>query len=163
MMGHHGAYKGPICMPSSKCILLSPSAPFSLHGRLPQSPALRPTAFHPSSHPTTFSQSIFALVHTRSARHTDATMSGDSCVADYKTAEWSYYRYEPSVGVNTLFVILFTLTTVLHVVQLWKTRTWYLVSLAIGGLCRCRTCMTRCNAAWANPNPFHRRDHRLHR
>ncbi|KAI8682265.1 hypothetical protein LRP88_09340 [Fusarium phalaenopsidis] len=57
-------------------------------------------------------------------------MSDDSGVADYKTAEWSYYRYEPSVGVNTLFV----LTTVLHLVQLWKTRTWYLISLVIGSL-----------------------------
>ncbi|KAH7230689.1 RTA1 like protein-domain-containing protein [Fusarium solani] len=47
----------------------------------------------------------------------------------------SYYRYEPSVGVNTLFVILFVLTTVLHLVQLWKTRTWYLISLVIGSLC----------------------------
>ncbi|KAM5347655.1 hypothetical protein ACJ41O_007479 [Fusarium nematophilum] len=62
-------------------------------------------------------------------------MAGDSCVADYKNAEWSYYRYEPSVGLNTLFVILFVLTTALHLAQLWKTRTWYLIALVLGGLC----------------------------
>lgn len=74
-------------------------------------------------------------------------MSDDSCVADYKNAEWAYYRYEPSVGVNTLFVVLFVLTTVLHLVQLWKTRTWYLISLVIGGLCRCRTLTLQCGTS----------------
>ncbi|KAH7139940.1 RTA1 like protein-domain-containing protein [Dactylonectria estremocensis] len=62
-------------------------------------------------------------------------MSDNDCDPNYKHADFSKYRFEPSLGVNILFVILFTLTTGLHLVQLWRTRTWYLSALVIGGCC----------------------------
>ncbi|KAF4466729.1 RTM1 [Fusarium albosuccineum] len=59
----------------------------------------------------------------------------DDCNANYKDADFAYYRFEPSVAMNTLFMILFILTTILHAVQIWRTRTWYLSALVIGGCC----------------------------
>ncbi|KAF7549474.1 hypothetical protein G7Z17_g6359 [Cylindrodendrum hubeiense] len=58
------------------------------------------------------------------------------CISDYKHADWSYYRYKPSVQVNVVFIILFGITTLLHGFQIWKTRTWYLSALVIGGVGR---------------------------
>ncbi|KAM5343770.1 hypothetical protein ACJ41O_012307 [Fusarium nematophilum] len=62
-------------------------------------------------------------------------MADNDCDPNYKDAVWAYYRFEPSVAVNTIFMILFILTTGLHLIQLWRTRTWYLSALATGGCC----------------------------
>ncbi|KAL2280203.1 hypothetical protein FJTKL_12670 [Diaporthe vaccinii] len=57
------------------------------------------------------------------------------CIPHYKDAVWSFYRYEPSVAGAVIFCILFGITSGLHAFQMYKTRTWYLVALVIGGLC----------------------------
>ncbi|KAK7402523.1 hypothetical protein QQX98_011731 [Neonectria punicea] len=62
-------------------------------------------------------------------------MANDDCEPDYKNADFAYYRFEPSLAVNALFMALFITTTVLHVLQIWKSRTWYLSALVIGGCC----------------------------
>lgn len=41
----------------------------------------------------------------------------------------------PSNEAHTIFVVLFAITTLLHVFQLWRTRTWYLIPLVVGGVC----------------------------
>ncbi|KAJ3537233.1 hypothetical protein NM208_g6398 [Fusarium decemcellulare] len=60
-------------------------------------------------------------------------MPNGACDPNYKDADFAYYRYVPSLAANTIFVVLFALTTGLHVVQIWRTRTWYLCALAVGG------------------------------
>jgi hypothetical protein len=48
---------------------------------------------------------------------------------------WLPYRYVPSKVAAIIFVVLFSLTTALHIFQLFKKRTWYFVPLIIGGVC----------------------------
>ncbi|KAI8711132.1 hypothetical protein NCS52_01488600 [Fusarium sp. LHS14.1] len=59
----------------------------------------------------------------------------NDCNPNYKNASFAYYRFEPSTGLNTLFTVLFVLTTLLYGIQIWRTRTWYLSALVIGGCC----------------------------
>ncbi|KAL6408200.1 hypothetical protein AUP68_08051 [Ilyonectria robusta] len=58
----------------------------------------------------------------------------DKCNPDYKDAQWAYYRFEPSVAVNVLFIVLFGISSLLHGFQIWKTKTWYLSALVAGGV-----------------------------
>ncbi|KAH6629486.1 RTA1 like protein-domain-containing protein, partial [Boeremia exigua] len=44
------------------------------------------------------------------------------------------YRYYPSQVAAIIFVVLFALTTILHIFQLVKRRTWYFIPLVVGGL-----------------------------
>ncbi|KAJ8117509.1 hypothetical protein OPT61_g1309 [Boeremia exigua] len=44
------------------------------------------------------------------------------------------YRYYPSQVAAIIFVVLFALTTIFHVFQLIKRRTWYFIPLVVGGL-----------------------------
>jgi len=46
------------------------------------------------------------------------------------------YRYYPSQVAAIIFVVLFALTTILHIFQLIRKRTWYFIPLVVGGLCR---------------------------
>ena len=80
-----------------------------------------------------------------------AIMSDSSCDPNYKHADFSKYRFEPSLGVNVLFVVLFTLTTGLHLAQFLRTRTWYLAALLIGGCCTYKdSFITRISVGLAN-------------
>lgn len=45
------------------------------------------------------------------------------------------YRYHPSQVAAIIFVVLFSLTTALHIFQLIRKRTWYFIPLVVGGLC----------------------------
>lgn len=46
------------------------------------------------------------------------------------------YRYHPSQAAAVLFVVLFFLTTALHIFQMVRKRAWFLVPFVIGGLCK---------------------------
>jgi hypothetical protein len=46
------------------------------------------------------------------------------------------YQYTPSTGASILFCILFLFTTILHFVQMVKTKTWFLTAFVLGGLCK---------------------------
>ncbi|TXC12124.1 hypothetical protein FocTR4_00006928 [Fusarium oxysporum f. sp. cubense] len=56
------------------------------------------------------------------------------CNPNYKDAVWAFYRFVPSKEANIVFVVLFAMTTLLHVFQLWRTKTWYLIPLVLGGV-----------------------------
>ncbi|ENH71804.1 Protein RTM1 [Fusarium oxysporum f. sp. cubense race 1] len=58
-----------------------------------------------------------------------------TCDPNYRHADWSFYRYEPSIAAAVIFVVLFSITTTFHVFQMTKTRTWYMLTLCIGGIC----------------------------
>ncbi|KAM0420794.1 hypothetical protein ACHAPT_011455 [Fusarium lateritium] len=57
----------------------------------------------------------------------------DRCNPNYKDAVWAFYRFEPSIEANIVFVVLFSVTTLLHILQIFRTRTWYLTALVLGG------------------------------
>lgn len=46
------------------------------------------------------------------------------------------YRYIPSQVAAIIFVVTFGLTTLAHIFQLFKKRTWYFMPLIIGGICK---------------------------
>lgn len=56
-----------------------------------------------------------------------------------KTSDPKFYRYDPSLAAAVIFLILFLLTTTLHLYQLLRTRTWYFIPFLIGGFCQSAT------------------------
>ncbi|UJR06915.1 hypothetical protein I4U23_011204 [Adineta vaga] len=46
----------------------------------------------------------------------------------------SQYGYQPSLGIGIVGVTLFTLSSMVHVYQLWIFRSWWLIVLVIGGI-----------------------------
>ncbi|KAL7781693.1 RTA1 like domain-containing protein [Trichoderma ceciliae] len=62
-------------------------------------------------------------------------MSGDdNCIADWKHAFFSYYRYVPSLAAAAVFGCLFCLSLAGHCFQMIKTRAWFLMPLVVGCL-----------------------------
>ncbi|SCO39969.1 related to RTM1 protein [Fusarium fujikuroi] len=56
------------------------------------------------------------------------------CDPNYRHADWSFYRFEPSTAAAVIFVILFSVTTFVHVFQMFRTKTWYMVAFCLGGI-----------------------------
>lgn len=44
------------------------------------------------------------------------------------------YHYDPTIPGGVVFVLLFLCTTILHFWQLFRSRCWFMIPLAIGGL-----------------------------
>lgn len=49
-------------------------------------------------------------------------------------SDFKYYHYNPSLAAAVIFAILFLLTSILHVYQLVRARTWYFTPLVVGAL-----------------------------
>ncbi|KAK0308105.1 hypothetical protein LTR01_005438 [Friedmanniomyces endolithicus] len=49
---------------------------------------------------------------------------------------FEYYHYLPSMGAAVLFIILFGLVTSLHLFQMTRSRTWFMIPFVIGGICK---------------------------
>lgn len=47
-------------------------------------------------------------------------------------ANFKYYRYDPSLAAAVIFTVFFLLTSLLHIFQLVRARTWYFTPLGIG-------------------------------
>ncbi|KAL4768683.1 RTA1 like protein-domain-containing protein [Aspergillus nidulans var. acristatus] len=45
---------------------------------------------------------------------------------------FAFYRYDPSMGAAVLFVLLFIGTTGYHIIQMFKSRTWFFIPFVIG-------------------------------
>ncbi|KAG5813939.1 hypothetical protein H9Q74_003074 [Fusarium xylarioides] len=56
------------------------------------------------------------------------------CDPDYRHADWSFYRYEPSTAAAVIYILLFSITTIIHVYQMIKTKTWYMLAFCLGGV-----------------------------
>ena len=57
------------------------------------------------------------------------------CDPNYRHAEWSFYRFEPSTAAAIIFIMLFAVTTSVHIFQMIKTKTWYMIAFCLGGIC----------------------------
>lgn len=53
-----------------------------------------------------------------------------------QASKWVFYHYDPSKVAAIIFVVLFFITTGLHLFQLLRSRTWYFVPMVIGGFCK---------------------------
>ncbi|PSN72725.1 RTA1-domain-containing protein [Corynespora cassiicola Philippines] len=51
------------------------------------------------------------------------------------TDDFEYYRYEPSLAAAIIFVVLFSVTTLLHMFQSFRKRAWFFIPFLIGGWC----------------------------
>ena len=54
-----------------------------------------------------------------------------------RTSDFKFYHYDPTIIGANIFIILFLflLPTFLHVYQLSRTRTWFMIPFVIGGFC----------------------------
>lgn len=62
--------------------------------------------------------------------------SRDTPDADMAAAStFKLYHYDPTVAGTVIFILLFLATTGLHFWQMFKSRCWFLLPLAMGGVC----------------------------
>ncbi|CAI6337819.1 unnamed protein product [Periconia digitata] len=47
---------------------------------------------------------------------------------------WVPYRYHPSRTAAIVFIVAFSLTTILHTAQLIRKKTWYFIPMVVGGI-----------------------------
>lgn len=58
---------------------------------------------------------------------------------DGGSSDFKYYNYVSSMAAAITFVACFSLATTLHVFQMTKTRTWFMVPFCLGGACTYNT------------------------
>ncbi|KAM0558038.1 hypothetical protein ACHAPJ_005205 [Fusarium lateritium] len=46
----------------------------------------------------------------------------------------NYYRYEPSLPAAIIFIVIFGISSVLHLFQIMKTKTWFFLPFLVGSL-----------------------------
>lgn len=51
-------------------------------------------------------------------------------------SDWKAYYYEPSLPAAIIFIVLFALSTSLHMFQMIRSRTWFMVPFVIGCICK---------------------------
>lgn len=73
--------------------------------------------------------------------------SGGDVLAGFKL-----YRYDPSIAAAVIFIIAFTLTTLLHGYQMIRTRTWFFIPFFIGGIFEFVGYIGRAISATQSPN-----------
>lgn len=51
-------------------------------------------------------------------------------------SSFKLYHYDPTIAGAVVMLLLFLITTVLHFWQLFRARCWFILPLAIGGICK---------------------------
>jgi hypothetical protein len=67
-------------------------------------------------------------------------------------AGFKLYRYNPSMAAAVIFIIVFSLTTLLHGYQMFRTRTWFFTPFFIGGIFELVGYVGRAISASQSPN-----------
>ena len=49
---------------------------------------------------------------------------------------YQFYRYDPRLAPAIVALIAFSTSTAIHVYQLTRTKTWYMIPLIVGGISR---------------------------
>jgi hypothetical protein len=62
------------------------------------------------------------------------------------------YRYNPSIAAAVIFIVAFTLTTILHAYQMIRTRTWFYIPFVAGGVFELTGYVGRAISASETPN-----------
>ena len=51
-------------------------------------------------------------------------------------SSFKLYHYDPSVAAAVVFVFLFLATSIYHVWQMVKQKTWFFTAFIVGGICK---------------------------
>ncbi|KAK2790623.1 hypothetical protein FQN53_009092 [Emmonsiellopsis sp. PD_33] len=70
----------------------------------------------------------------------------------YGKIDFELYRYTPNIPAAVIFVVLFAATTLYHIYQLTRTRTWYFTAFVIGGIFQIIGYAGRIAAHWNKEN-----------
>ncbi|RDL42215.1 Uncharacterized protein BP5553_02194 [Venustampulla echinocandica] len=65
---------------------------------------------------------------------------------------FQFYRYEPSLTACIISIALFSITSIIHIYQLLRTRAWSLIPLALGGCSECLGYILRIFSSREAPN-----------
>ncbi|KAH0419613.1 hypothetical protein CcaCcLH18_14346 [Colletotrichum camelliae] len=77
----------------------------------------------------------------------------DASAADMsEAAVFKLYHYDPTVAGAVVFVFLFLATTILHFWQLIRSRCWFLIPLAVGGVLQVIGYAGRAKSGQEDPN-----------
>ena len=60
----------------------------------------------------------------------------DAAATGPEGSGFALYHYEPSMAGGAIFTLLFIGTTLFHVWQLYRGRSWFTIPLTVGGLCK---------------------------
>lgn len=63
-----------------------------------------------------------------------------------------YYDYKPSKIAGAVFAILFLATSLVHLVQTIRHRTWYFIAMIIGGIMECVGYAARVKSSQETPH-----------
>ncbi len=55
-------------------------------------------------------------------------------MAGGETTTFVFYRYDPSTAAAVVFIALFAISSLLHLFQLARARTWYFIPFVLGGV-----------------------------
>ena len=67
-------------------------------------------------------------------------------------SDFQYYLYTPSLAAAIVFVVVFAISTSLHLWQGIRGRTWYMIPLIIGGTCEAIGYVGRAISSHQAPN-----------
>jgi uncharacterized membrane protein len=86
---------------------------------------------------------ITALFLTRTAYAPENSQHrpADNAMADKQEnvhGDFKFYRYDPSLAANVVFVVLFAAVAIGHAVLLTKRKVWYFIPFVIGCICKSR-------------------------
>lgn len=65
---------------------------------------------------------------------------------------FKYYHYDPSLAAAAVILVLFAISTLVHLFQLIRFRTWYFIPFVIGGICETIGYGGRIGSALETPN-----------
>lgn len=51
-------------------------------------------------------------------------------------SHYKFYHYYPSLAGASVFLVLFGVSTLWHAILIARHRTWYFITLVIGGICK---------------------------
>ncbi|KAE8381945.1 RTA1 like protein [Aspergillus bertholletiae] len=78
-------------------------------------------------------------------RRTNSDPAGDS-------VSFSFYHYDPSTAGAVIFIVLFAGTTLFHIYQMVRTRTWFFIPFVIGGIFEVLGYIGRAMSSRESPN-----------
>ncbi|KAH7007651.1 RTA1 like protein-domain-containing protein [Ilyonectria destructans] len=58
----------------------------------------------------------------------------DTGTATEQAVKFSFYHYNPTKAGAVIFALLFFASTLMHLVQLWRTRCWFVIPLILGSI-----------------------------
>lgn len=73
---------------------------------------------------------------------------------DNALSDFRFYYYEPSMPAAIIFIVLFGISTALHLTQMFTTKTWFLIPFVIGGIFETIGYIGRALSANQNPGPY---------